>query len=150
VKRHFITSVFIAAIIVWTQSSTMSAPDQQYRAATVRRDCAPWDGAAMSVTITTKPTKCDRIAAPYIHIAVYELPIRDGRTVKLETQSQHGQANRCLKEDACEAAESGEVVFDNFKEGSGASGRYRLKFRGGETVSGSFDAKWCEFRGFCG
>jgi hypothetical protein len=61
-----------------------------------------------------------------------------------------GFASRCKKEGNCERAQSGTITFDRYEEGSGASGHYELHFKGDETLSGTFDVKWCQERVICG
>lgn len=148
---HRLTSgLFVALILCVTQAPLLSE-NSQYKFGVVHRDCAPWDGAAIAVKLSTKLLQCNRTVEPYLRIAVYDLPIQTDKIIKLDYDNHmHGQAVRCLKGDTCESADSGEVVITSFKEGTGATGRYQMKFRDGSTLSGTFDAKWCELRFFCG
>jgi hypothetical protein len=70
--------------------------------------------------------------------------------VKFAPGSDAGFASRCKKEGNCERAQSGTITFDRYEEGSGASGRYELHFKGEETLSGTFDVKWCQEHVICG
>ena len=117
----------------------------------IRASCAPWDGPAIDVRLTTEAAECKRNTEPFIAIGVWRgLPIQVGREVKFDSGSDAGFASRCAKEDNCERAESGRITFDAYDEGSGARGHYELHFKGGEIVKGSFDAKWCKERVICG
>jgi hypothetical protein len=117
----------------------------------IQSSCAPWDGPAVEITLTTEPTQCGRTSAPYLAIGVWRgLPIRAGQTVKFGAGSDAGFASRCAKVGDCERAESGTVVFERYQEGASAAGRYELHFKGGETRKGTFDVKWCETRMICG
>lgn len=69
---------------------------------------------------------------------------------EVRSGSDAGFASRCKKEGNCERAQSGTITFDRYEEGSGASGRYELRFKGEETLSGTFDVKWCQDRVICG
>ena len=77
------------------------------------------------------------------------LPIHPGQEVKFGAGSDAGFASRCAREGNCQRAESGWIEFDTFERGSGARGRYELHFKDGETMKGSFEAKWCEERVVC-
>ena len=77
------------------------------------------------------------------------LPLHDGQVVNFDSRSDNGYASRCAKENDCQRADSGTIEFEKFKDGSGARGRYELHFKNGETVSGPFEAQWCETLGMC-
>ena len=117
----------------------------------IQSSCAPWDGPAMEVTLTREPAQCKRTGGPYLAIGVWRgLPIHAGQTVTLGPTSDAGFASRCAKTGDCKRAESGTIVFETYQEGSGAKGRYELHFKGGETLTGTFNAKWCENRAISG
>jgi hypothetical protein len=116
----------------------------------VQSSCAPWDGPAIDIRLTREPAQCKQVSGPYINIGVWRgLPIHSGQTVKFGPGSDAGFASRCAKEGDCERAESGTIVFDKYEQGSGASGRYELHFKGGKDLSGSLSVKWCEERVVC-
>jgi len=117
----------------------------------IQSSCAPWDGPAIEVTLTPEPAQCKRTDGPYIAIGVWRgLPIHAGQTVTFGTGTDTGFASRCTKVGDCQRAESGVIVFEQYQQGSGAAGRYELHFKGGETLSGTFDVKWCETHIVCG
>jgi hypothetical protein len=117
----------------------------------IQDSCAPWDGPAIEVTLTAEPAQCKRPSEPFMAIGVWRgLPIHAGQSVKFGAGSDAGFASRCKKAGDCERAESGTIVFETYQAGSGATGRYELRFKGGETLKGTFDVKWCENRIMCG
>ena len=117
----------------------------------IQTSCAPWDGPAIGITLTSEPTQCERVTGPYISMGVWRgLPIHAGQVVKFSAGSDAGFASRCAKEGDCQRAESGTIVFEKYGEGSGARGSYELHFRGSETVKGNFDVQWCKTRAICG
>lgn len=119
--------------------------------ALIQASCAPWDGPAINITLTQEPPQCKRTMEPCISMGVWRgLPIHPGQEVKFGSGSDAGFASRCKKVGYCERAESGTIIFESYQEGSGASGHYELHFKGGETLSGTFDAKWCDTRVVCG
>jgi len=117
----------------------------------IRNSCAPWDGPAVELTLTTSPAQCDRVSEPYLSMGVWRgLPIHDGQVVTFDLHSDAGFASRCNKASQCERAESGTIVFDKYEEGSRARGHYELLFKGGESLRGDFDVPWCKTRVLCG
>ena len=110
----------------------------------------PWDGPAIDIRLTAEPMQCQRVNGSYLNIGVWRgLPIRSGQIVKFGATSDAGFASLCRKVGDCERAESGTIVFERFQDGSGASGRYELHFKGGEDMNAVFDAKWCESHSIC-
>jgi hypothetical protein len=78
------------------------------------------------------------------------LPIHAGQVVEFGQGSNAGSGARCAKEGDCKLAQSASIVFDTYAERSGATGHYEMSFKGGETIKGSFEVKWCEERVICG
>ena len=144
----------LAAVLLFvclTVGTLHPTDDSMYPYALIQASCAPWDGAAIEVTLTKDPGKCDRTDGPYLAIGVWKgLPIHSGQEVNFDSSSSVGFASQCAKAGDCERAESGKIVFDKFEQGEGASGHYELLFKGGKTLTGSFDAKWCDKRVICG
>jgi hypothetical protein len=139
----------LAAWIVMAAPPSSDASPHSY--AVVRPSCAPWDGAAIEVTLTKEPAQCDRTDGPYLAIGVWKgFPLHDGQAVLFNSGSNAGFASQCAKAGDCERAESGRIVFEKFQPSSGASGHYELHFKGGRTLIGDFDAKWCNDRVVCG
>jgi hypothetical protein len=136
--------------VVATAITGISAP-AGFSCGTIQSSCAPWDGPAIGITLTNEPAQCKRTTEPFISIGIWRgLPVKAGQVVKFASGSDAGFASRCKTEGHCERAESGTIWFDRYEEGSGASGRYELHFKGDETLSGTFDVKWCEERVICG
>ncbi len=125
--------------------------DSGYSFALIEPSCAPWDGGAIELTLTKESAKCDRTDGPYLAIGVWKgLPIHSGQEVAFDSRSSVGFASQCAQAGDCERAESGKVFFDNVEQGKRANGHYELMFKGGKTLTGKFDAKWCDKRVVCG
>jgi hypothetical protein len=117
----------------------------------MQSSCAPWDGPAIAITLTTEPAQCKRIAGPFLSLAIWRgVPIHAGQVVKFGPGSDAGWAARCAKEGDCMPAQSGTITFDNYEERSSATGRYELEFKDGGILKGTFAVKWCEERVRCG
>jgi hypothetical protein len=136
-------------LVIWLCVASLAVPmtcpaQDSFSHALIRASCAPWDGPAIDIRLTQEPGQCKNVSGPYIDLGVWRgLPIHAGQVVKFGSGSNEGYASRCTKVGDCERAESGTITFDTYQDGSGATGRYKLRFKSGE-VSGSFDAKWCE------
>lgn len=144
--------ISILSLSAWLVLAAIpSSADSPFSYALIRPSCAPWDGAAIEVTLTKEPARCDRTDGPYLAIGVWKgLPLHDGQEVKFNPGSSDGFASQCAKTGDCERAEYGKIVFEKFQAGSAASGHYELHFKGGRTLTGDFDAKWCNDRVVCG
>jgi hypothetical protein len=143
-----VLATFIAIVAIVTTATSAPAA---FSYGTIQGSCAPWDGPAIGMTLTKEPAQCKRTAEPFISVGIWRgLPVQTGQVVKFAPGSDAGFASRCKKEGDCERAVSGTITFDHYKEGSGASGRYELLFKGDETLKGTFDVKWCNERVFCG
>jgi hypothetical protein len=118
---------------------------------TIRSSCAPTDAPAIAITLTPERSECKRVAGPYVSFAIWRgLPIHAGQVVDFGPGSNAGSAARCAKEGDCKLVQSATIVFDSYEERSGAKGHYEMNFKGGETLKGSFEVKWCEERVICG
>lgn len=147
-RTQAVLATFIAVVAIATTAT--SAPTA-FSYGTMQGSCAPWDGPAIGMTLTSEPAQCKRTSEPFISIGIWRwLPLQSGQVVKFAPGSDAGFASRCKKEGDCERAQSGTIKFERYEEGSGASGHYELHFKGDETLSGTFDVKWCQERVVCG
>ena len=144
----------IGAVIVLalTVVAAIAIPtDSSFSYGTIRSSCAPTDAPAIAITLTPEPSTCKRTTGPYASFAIWRgLPIHAGQVVEFGPGSNAGSAARCAKEGDCKLAQSATIVFDSYEERSGAKGHYEMGFKGGETLTGSFEVKWCEERVICG
>ena len=147
IRLALLSSLILIAVI-----ATGTPANSSYAYGLMQASCAPWDGPAIAITLTTEPAECKRaVSGPFLSMGVWRgLPIHAGQVVKFGAGSDAGFASRCVKEGDCERAESGEITFDTYKEGTGATGHYTLHFKKGETIEGHFEAKWCDMRIVCG
>jgi len=146
-----LATMALATMSLATMSAIATPAGPSFSYGTMRRSCAPWDGPAVEINLTTEPTQCKRVAEPYISIAIWRgLPIHAGQVVKLGAGSDAGSAARCTREGDCKLAQSTTINFDNYQERSSATGHYELQFKDGEILKGTFEVKWCEERVVCG
>ncbi len=139
-------------VLALTAIAAIASPDgSSFSYGTIQGSCAPWDGPAVEMRLTTEPAECKRVTEPYISIAIGRgLPIHEGQVVKVGAGSDAGSAARCAKEGDCRLAQSATIVFDKYQGRSDAAGHYELQFKGGEILKGTFAVKWCKERVVCG
>jgi hypothetical protein len=141
----------LAVLILCAAVTIPISAESPYSHALIQSSCAPWDGPAIDVTLTREPAQCNRTDGPFLELGVWRgLPIHAGQEVKFDSGTNDGFATQCAKAGECERAQSGTIVFETYEDGSGAAGHYELHFKGGKTLSGTFDAKWCHNRTICG
>jgi len=151
-RSRICLTFLVALLLLQAGAQDNQSTQSKYIYATIQSSCAPWDGAAIAMTLATKPLQCKRAPeGPFLNMGVWkDLPLHSGQVVTITPGTSNGFASRCTKENECEAVQSAEITFDTYKEGQGAKGHYELHFKGGDTLTGTFDAKWCEVREMCG
>jgi hypothetical protein len=138
--------------------ASADAPVSSFAVNLVERTCGPTDGPAITVALgaASDPETCSLdFDAATLMISIYldtwdiEAPV----TYTFDPDELTGSAQSCPGgEAACRAASGGELHFDTFSDGEGASGTYQLTLDSGP-VSGGFDATWCTPEGggpYCG
>lgn len=117
---------------------------EQASPATARRDCAPWDGAAFTVTVQYD-------ADTIIYISIWKSPdIPFPSAFELpDTERQVGDAY-ILPEFGTRISLSGKVWFQLVGMGIPVEGRFRLTSERGAAYEGGFVAKWESQTVYCG
>lgn len=112
--------------------------------ATVNRDCAPWDGAAFTVSIRYDPTTT-------ITISIWQSPdINFPTTFSFPDETgQIGYAYVLPQLDPLEEL-SGEVFFLRVDEGMLIEGRFNFTSERGGQFEGRFIAEWGNEVIYCG
>jgi len=112
--------------------------------ATVDRDCAPWDGAAFTVTVEYDPST-------KIHISIWEAPdFPFPAAFSLpDAEGQVGNAY-ILPELGPYTPLTGDVTFQRVREGMPLEGRFSFTSERGERYEGSFAAEWGNQIVMCG
>lgn len=145
------TAMSIASLALAALLAAAMPGDPDLSHGTMHPSCAPWDGPAIELRLTTGPADCKRTSGPYLSIVVWRgLPLKSGQVVKWGPGSDNGSAGYCQTDSECRRAQSATIVFDKYTDRDGAAGTYELQFKEGDTMKGKFDVKWCEERMFCG
>ena len=144
--RFFITVALIVLMLglaLFVYVEELSEPITVFPA-TINRDCAPWDGAAFTVSI------------PYDAVSVITISIWESPDFKIPTtfllpdvEGQVGYAYILSELDSLIPLK-GEVSFQRVGEGRPIEGRFSLTPESGEVFAGRFIAEWGEQMALCG
>ncbi|MFN0179912.1 MAG: hypothetical protein ACKVZ0_14025 [Gemmatimonadales bacterium] len=114
-------------------------------------DCAPWDGAAVTILFSAESVHPDSIRAPYLGVSLWQhLGRLTGRAWRWPAAEQIGAASWCLSDEDCRAATTGAVWLEPVGPDSIVAGRLRLEFVDQPALAGSFRAVWRPRLARCG
>ncbi len=119
-------------------------------------ECAPWDGAATSITLSADTIRTgapwgSEVPRPHVWMSVYQ-PAQElaGKRFEIDQERIAG-AMRCeAGVSRCEPARSGWVDIRSREEDGSFRGLFRLLFDDGSTIGGGFRAKWYDRQILCG
>jgi hypothetical protein len=133
--------------LLWLAAGRSNGPgagNPRVFAAVINRDCAPWDGAAFTVSISYDPMVTVTISiwqSPDIkYPATFRFPDQTGRA---------GQAYYLPEPDALEPL-TGTVTFDRVEQGLPVEGQFNLTAGRGRPFKGNFTAEWGNGIVYCG
>jgi len=144
--RFFIVIGLLIVIfsITWISLSTRNQEPAQVFPAKINRDCAPWDGAAFTVSFRYGPITTITISiwqSPDIKLPVtFSFPDKTGRV---------GIAYSLPELDPLEEL-TGKVTFWRVEEGIPVEGEFNFTSSRGEEFKGKFEAQWGEEIVYCG
>jgi hypothetical protein len=143
--------VALTAVLLLALRCGAVAEKEPFAYAMIANACAPWDGLAIDLRLSSTPLKCDKGDVIELTVSFWrELPLHDDQTFALDGKSNWGGASYCKGgEQPCERATAGTIHIENFSRDKGASGTYELEFRKLGHVKGSFHAGWCSTRIMC-
>jgi hypothetical protein len=135
--------VLALGLALFTYSRRAQKPVMVFNA-TINRDCAPWDGAAFSVSMAYDQESI-------ITVSIWRSPDFDlpSRYTFPDETGQVGQAYILWKLDQSVPLQ-GEISFQRVREGLPVEGRFSLTSESGEQFQGSFVAVWEDRTVFCG
>jgi hypothetical protein len=139
-----IAFIMIALASVWFLIPSKNREPLQSFPATIDRDCAPWDGAAFSVSIPVND-------GAVINISIYQAPdIRLPVTFSFPDETMpDGNALLLLPVGLPEQL-TGKVWFQRVEEGNSVEGRFNLTSERGGHFNGNFRAEWGDKVVYCG
>ena len=130
--------------ITWLSYSTRNQEPVKFFPATINRDCAPWDGAAFTLSISNEDETIIYVSTwqspDIIHPITFSFPDETG---------QVGIAYIPTNSDAFQAL-SGEVSFQRVEEGTPVEGEFNFTTESGKQFEGRFKAEWGNQVVYCG
>lgn len=126
-------------------------PPAGYPFAYATRDCAPWDGPAVTVYFAAVESEQIPPADRHLEVSIYRSPTDlAGRTFGWPADPEVGGGRRCLSADTCEVVPEGRVSIRESRPDSSLAGELFLRTASGDTVRGGFNARWRDRRIMCG
>jgi len=114
------------------------------------RDCAPWDGPAVTVFLSASPIESTSVRNPFLALSTYRTPAEVvGGRFEWPGEKKVAGGYRRRAEGECEASTTGYVRFDQSLPDGTLIGAFVAQFPH-DTVQGGFRAGWVERRLFCG
>ncbi|MBV6451486.1 MAG: hypothetical protein MHPDNHAH_02228 [Anaerolineales bacterium] len=137
-------SVVIIFSAVWYIYDSQNQAMTNIFPAKASRDCAPWDGAAFTVTIQYD-------AETIIDISVWQSPTITMPSSFRFTDGEEQVANALIASGGGVFVPlRGTVWFERVEEGTPIEGRFRLTSERGELYEGGFVAEWESQMVYCG
>ena len=142
---YFLVALTLIALggIFYFYSLPKQEPAQLFPA-TVDRDCAPWDGAAFTVSVQYD-------SATIIIISIWQSPDIPHRSTFSFPDNSGQVGNAYLVPALSSYVElGGEVSFQHVEQGMPLDGRFNLTSERGEQFDGRFSAEWGSQVAYCG
>ena len=144
ISLYVVLTVLIALVAVWFFFRSDTKSSAQVFPATVDRDCAPWDGAAFTVSIPFKNGQT-------LHISIYQSP-------DIELPSRYSFPDESMSEgnaylripDGSPVQLAGEVWLQRVSQEIPVEGSFRLMSESGAQFEGKFLAEWGDEIIYCG
>ena len=146
-RNQFIIIIGLVILILGIAWYTFPGRNQavtQTLPATIQHDCAPWDGAAFTVSIPLP-------GGDALSISIWQAPeLSSPKTFSFpDNTGQVGNASLMHSGGAAEQL-SGKVFFSSIKEGSPVEGRLELSTDNGQRFAEKFRAEWDDQIVMCG
>ncbi len=127
-----------------------ASPERLPHAVAVR-DCAPWDGPAVTIYLSAASADSTPPPPPHLQLSLWRSATElERNTFAWPAETQEAAATWCETDDACRAAPTGRVRIRRVWPDSLIEGEFDLQFDGRISVGGGFRAVWLETRIMCG
>ena len=130
--------------IAWLTYSTRNQKPVQVFSATINRDCAPWDGAAFTVSVPMED-------GTSIKISIWQSPDIK-HPIKFSLPDETGQIGVAYIPTNLNSFQElhGEVSFQRVEEGMPVEGEFSFTAESGEQFNSRFKAEWGNQVVYCG
>ena len=143
-------SGFLASCRSGPPLAPVGSPQGRFAYAYASPDCAPWDGRAVEILLTTRPTAEPENERPLLRLAIYPRENEvAGQTYVWPAEPEMGSGGRCAG-DSCQWAPAGQIRLHAARLDSVLEGTLTLRFGPNDEVAGGFRAVWRPRRVLCG
>ena len=120
--------------------------------ASLIQTCAPWDGPAVGLFLTTSPPPSTYPEPPYLSITVYKsVPEVQGKSFTVSSGTTNlGYAQDCPTISGCVPAEQARISFGFLASDSTVTVSYRLEFPSNRILVGQVRPRLLPAPGLCG
>ena len=152
--RKPLVPLFLLSILSCDGSGPGNPPTDTvpgYPFAYAQADCAPWDGAAVAVTLTPVPVDSagSTPAGSFLSVTLWKgRSDLKGQSFQWPAQPEPGQVARCDRAGTCESLTGGAVWIGAI--GDTLRGALDVELAGGDRIRGTFAAQWIDRRVLCG
>jgi hypothetical protein len=142
--RALIVVALVAFGAIWLFSILKNEEPPPLYPATIDRDCAPWDGAAFTVSIPWNQ-------AATLYVSIYQSPeITHPVTFSFPDETLRNGNAYLLRPDGSPEQLTGKVFFARVHAGKSVEGRFDLISASHEKLMGTFRAEWGTQMAYCG
>jgi hypothetical protein len=142
------------AALACTGTPTAEPGDGPSGTATVTPDCAPDDGSALLISVGVSSTcGADAPTTPWVRFALWSgLPNADGDSVTLDASLANGNIWYYDQggDTDWRVLAGASITFDEYDEAGAINGSYEMTLEDTTTLTGTFDATFCDADPQCG
>jgi len=142
-KPLWISTIALALACAPLDPQVSTPLSADFPSAGYHRDCAPWDGPALSFLFAGDPGEGGQPSYPYMRISTYRPPaLLEGTSFDWTgTDHNEGYAELCRAADDCEAPHAVHVDLMGVSENGRLEGEVLVRFVDGREIMGPFSAQ---------
>lgn len=146
--RRLPVGLFVFSILGCGATESTAGPTN----ASLIQTCAPWDGPAVGLFLTTSPPPSTYPEPPYLSITVYKSVSEiQGKSFTVSSETANlGVAQDCETISGCVTAEQARITFGFLGSDSTVSVSYRLEFPSDRILVGQVRPRLLPAPGLCG
>lgn len=150
VRFHWALAAMVLVATASCSGAQVTEPLPGYPFAQATRDCAPFDGPAVTVVLRPSADSLEA-AGPQLRVSIWLSPENvAGATFRSSDDPVRGYAQECRGNWECDAIPEWRVHFARFGSDSTLEGTLELGRADGSIRQGTFRAAWQSRQVFCG
>jgi len=129
--------IVVAILLLRTPGTDTTPPGEQY-VGTAEEGCAPWDGAAVSMSLS--PQKDTPFPSFYVSLWMQEFPSSFSFDGSVGMSEDEGSVSYCPQKQECETVQKAKITFED--TGEVITGTFNLMLQDGQQMKGAYEATW--------